>query len=121
MDKLEAGRILERLTGHYQWMVENDAAADDWIRAIQAVSPETGHAAADQLINDWTHERAPRLADWQKACRAIVQRRALEEKTIPAIEASPVDPDRLKELFRQMREDINRKKWLSNRKPGEAA
>jgi hypothetical protein len=71
-----AGRILDRLSGHWPSLIGSDGAADDWLRAIRLST----HAeeAADLLVAGWNRDRNPKIADWQETCRQIARRRELE-------------------------------------------
>jgi len=97
----DAARILDRLAGQWPGMAATDAAADDWIRAIRnATEPD---AVADLLIDGWTRDRGPRVADWHETARQYAQRRQLERQNErPALEGpKPVDRDRLDALLAQ--------------------
>jgi hypothetical protein len=101
IDPIAAARILDRLVGQWPGMAATDAAADDWIRAIRnATEPD---AVADLLIDGWTRDRGPRVADWHETARQYAQRRHLERQNErPAIEApKPIDRDRLDALLAQ--------------------
>lgn len=116
MDRLEAGRILERLASHWPAMASTDSVADDWFRAIRSTPLATATSAADTLVTGWTRDRAPRIADWQETCRSVAQRRALEATMVPELESPKIDPSRASELIREMREEIKLRRWKPARR-----
>lgn len=89
MNKLEAGRILERLSGHWPSIFGNDAAADDWLDMIRRMEPRRGVATCDALVNGWQKDRPPHIADWQETARQVAL--FVDREDRPAIEA-PTEP-----------------------------
>ncbi len=105
MNAMEAGRILDRLSGHWPAVAANDAAADDWIRVIRSVGDSTATEAAEMLVQGWDKDRAPKIADWQETCRQIVRRESVtEHRALPP--PPPAPQDRVAVLIAEARQKL---------------
>lgn len=87
MNAVQAGRILERLAGHWRGIAANDAAADDWIEAIINTSDAVAEETAAVLVKGWTKDRTPRVSDWLETCALVAPRVTKPMHALPS--ASP--------------------------------
>ena len=71
--------VLARLTAHWPMLGGDDAAArvrlEDWQRVVERNDPHVRAAAIEALVNGWTSERPPKIADWQETTRQVIHHR----------------------------------------------
>lgn len=107
MNRTQAGLIVGRLAAQWPSIADTDLGADDWINTVCGLSYEQGQAVAGALLNGWTRDRPPRLADWQESARQLAVRRQLEESQVPALDAPAGPKAKVDALLAEMRDVLS--------------